>query len=303
MKNDNVIVSIGLPVYNGEEFLKKRLKNLLNQTHENIELIISDNHSNDRTAEICKKFEREDIRIKYYFQEKQISITKNFGFVLEKSTGKYFAWASTDDILEPTFIEKNLEILEQNEQIVGSSGQVESFGERTNFLRENKSDSKFSRWKKKIIRKNAYLKNVSTNGSYEKNVRLFLKLRGHEQIFYGLFRTNQLKKMMVYNLTYTFDWAVLLNGLKFGNYNVIDETLMHRYDGGISSRGLFNMRNKLNLNLVDTIFMNGKFILWCWTNLEKKIFFKNLDCFVRAIFDGFLYLGMDSARWLLKKFV
>jgi len=303
MKNDNIIVSIGLPVYNGEKFLKKRLENILNQTHENIELIISNNHSNDRTAEICKKYESKDIRIKYYFQEKQISITKNFNFVLEKSTGKYFAWASADDILEPIFIEKNLEILEQNKQIVCSSGQVESFGERTDFLKENKSESKISSWRKKIIRKNARLKNVSTRGSYEENVRLFLKLRGHEQIFYGLFRTNQLKKMMVYDLTCTFDWAILLNGLKFGNYHVIEETHMHRYDGGISSRGLFNMRKKLNLNLVDTIFMNGKFVLWCWKNLEKKIFLKNLDCFVRAIFDGFLYLGMDSVRWFKKKFV
>ena len=112
MENDDIIVSIGLPVYNGEKFLKKRIDNILNQTHQNIELIISDNHSNDRTSEICKRYESKDIRIKYYFQEKQIPITKNFGFVLAKSTGKYFAWASIDDILESTFIEKNLRILE-----------------------------------------------------------------------------------------------------------------------------------------------------------------------------------------------
>jgi glycosyltransferase involved in cell wall biosynthesis len=301
MENDDIIVSIGLPVYNGEKFLKKRIDNILNQTHQNIELIISDNHSNDRTSEICKRYESKDIRIKYYFQEKQIPITKNFGFVLAKSTGKYFAWASIDDILESTFIEKNLRILEKNNKIVCSAGQVESFGEKTNFLKKNKSKSKILGWWKKIIQKNARIKNISTSGSYEENVRLFLKLKGYQQIFYGLFRTNQLKKMMVYNLTYTFDWAILLNGLKFGNYYVIDEILMYRYDGGISSGGLFNVRKKLNLNLINTIFMNGKFILWCWKNLGKKIFLKNLDCFVRAIFDGFIYLGIDSLRWFRKK--
>ena len=137
MKSNKNIVSIGLPVYNGEKFLEKRIENILNQTYENLELIISNNHSNDQTDKICRKYEKKDIRVKYYFQEKQISITKNFGFVLEKSTGKYFAWASVDDILELTFIEKNLEILEQNEKIVGSSGQVQSYGGRTNFLKQD----------------------------------------------------------------------------------------------------------------------------------------------------------------------
>jgi glycosyltransferase involved in cell wall biosynthesis len=301
MKSNKNIVSIGLPVYNGEKFLEKRIENILNQTYENLELIISNNHSNDQTDKICRKYEKKDIRVKYYFQEKQISITKNFGFVLEKSTGKYFAWASVDDILELTFIEKNLEILEQNEKIVGSSGQVQSYGGRTNFLKQDNLDSKFTKWKKKIGMKFAKIKNIPTNGTYEENVRMYLKLRGHEQIFYGLFRTNQLKQMMVYELTMTFDWAVILNGLKFGNYFVVSDTTMYRYDGGISSGGIFSIRKKLNLGVFETIFMNGKFILWCWRNLGKKLFLKNLDCFIKAIFDGFRYVGVDVIRWVLKK--
>lgn len=303
MREKENLVSVGLPVYNGEKYIKKRLDNILNQTYHNIELIISDNDSNDETSDICKKYESEDSRIRYFFQKNQIPITENFGFVLEKAKGKYFLWASADDLLESTFIEKNLEILETKKNIVCSSGQVQSFGERTQFLKEKETDSKFTKWKKKIGRNFSELRNIPTNGSYEENVRLYLKLRGHEQVFYGLFRTEQLRKMMVYNLKQTFDWAVILNGLKYGNYFVVEDTHMFRYDGGISSRGIFNMKKRLDLGLFDTIFMNGRFIFWCWKNLGKKLFLKNLDCFIQTIFDGFRYVAVDIIRSILKKII
>ena len=63
-------VSIGLPVYNGEEFIVKKIESILSQTFKDFELIISDNNSTDKTAEICKKFELIDKRIKFLVQKK-----------------------------------------------------------------------------------------------------------------------------------------------------------------------------------------------------------------------------------------
>ena len=292
-------ISIGLPVFNGAKFIERKIKNILEQTFTNFELIISDNASTDNTIEICKKFK--DDRIKIFQQTENIGITPNYDFVLKKADGKYFAWTSVDDLMDKRFLEENLTILKKHDDVVCSSGQVESFGERDEYLKSNKKDNFFNRIKKSVIRKFSHLENVPANKTYEQNVRLYLKLRGHEQIFYGLFRTEQLKQIMVNELKHTFDWAVLINGLKLGNYNVVNNTTMFRYDGGITSKGIFNMKKKLELGFFDTVFMNGRFVLWCWKNLDRKLFLKNLDCFTRAIFDGFFFLSVDIVRTCFKK--
>ena len=107
-------VSIGLPVYNGELFLKKALDSLLNQTYSNFELIISDNNSTDSTQKICEEYAKNDKRICYICQEKNIGAFSNFSFVLSKAQGKYFMWAAVDDYWDDNFLQKNLDILQQN---------------------------------------------------------------------------------------------------------------------------------------------------------------------------------------------
>jgi glycosyltransferase involved in cell wall biosynthesis len=71
-------VSIGLPVYNGGKFIRKRLESILSQTYTNFELTISDNASTDSTSEICKEFEKKDDRIKYIRQKKKYASTLEF---------------------------------------------------------------------------------------------------------------------------------------------------------------------------------------------------------------------------------
>ena len=70
------IVSIGLPVYNGETFLKDTLESILQQTFSNFELIISDNASTDATEKICKSFASKDERIRYHRNESNLGLLK-----------------------------------------------------------------------------------------------------------------------------------------------------------------------------------------------------------------------------------
>lgn len=77
-------ISIGLPVYNGERFLRSKIESILNQTHTNFELIISDNCSTDQTQKICEEYVRKDNRIKYYHQEKDFGLL-DLSFYLEFS--------------------------------------------------------------------------------------------------------------------------------------------------------------------------------------------------------------------------
>ena len=114
IKNNNFIVSIGLPIHNGEFFLKKRIDSILNQTFKNFELIISDNASSDETRKICEEYAKQDSRIQYIHQKKNIGALQNFKFVLQNAIGKYFVWAAVDDLWESTFLSKNIEILESN---------------------------------------------------------------------------------------------------------------------------------------------------------------------------------------------
>lgn len=99
-------VSIGLPIFNGDQFLCRRLESILGQTYKNIELIISDNGSTDTTEKICKDYLHKDKRIRYIRQKKDMGILWNFGNILNEAQNNFFVWATVDDIWEPNFLEK-----------------------------------------------------------------------------------------------------------------------------------------------------------------------------------------------------
>lgn len=111
-------LSIGLPVFNGEQFLHAAVGSLLSQTFTDFELVISDNCSTDRTAEICQELAAQDERIRYHRNEENIGAARNFNKVVSLSKGRYFAWANHDDIWEPHYFEKCVEALEAADDIV-----------------------------------------------------------------------------------------------------------------------------------------------------------------------------------------
>jgi glycosyltransferase involved in cell wall biosynthesis len=111
-------VSIGMPVYNGERFLEQALESMISQTFYDIEIIISDNCSTDRTAEICNFFKRKDNRIKYYRQLGNLGAARNYNFVFEKSCGKYFKWAAHDDFMDENALDMCVNLLEADSEAV-----------------------------------------------------------------------------------------------------------------------------------------------------------------------------------------
>jgi glycosyltransferase involved in cell wall biosynthesis len=111
-------VSIGLPVYNGEQFLGAALDSLLDQTFEDFELVISDNASTDTTEEICRTYAAKDRRIRYYRNERNLGVARNFNRVFELSTGQYFKWHCYDDLCAPELVERCVEILDQLPSVI-----------------------------------------------------------------------------------------------------------------------------------------------------------------------------------------
>ncbi|MFC1488300.1 glycosyltransferase family 2 protein [Thermodesulfobacteriota bacterium] len=112
------LVSIGMPVYNGEKYLRESLDSLLSQNYKNFELIISDNASTDNTAEICREYKSNDNRIRFYQNDNNIGSLLNFKKVFDLSNGKYFMWASCHDLWDSTFVSKCADILNKEDSVV-----------------------------------------------------------------------------------------------------------------------------------------------------------------------------------------
>jgi glycosyltransferase involved in cell wall biosynthesis len=106
-------VSVGMPVFNGEAFLADAIESILAQTFDDLELIISDNASTDRTQEICEHYAERDPRIRYVRQPKNLGASPNYNYTFHEARGEYFKWAAYDDVVRPTFIERCVEVLDR----------------------------------------------------------------------------------------------------------------------------------------------------------------------------------------------
>lgn len=105
-------VSIGLPVYNGENYLRQALDAVLAQTFTDFELIICDNASTDGTKEICREYTSRDSRLRYFRHATNIGGAANHNAVFHMGRGQYFKWVSHDDLMAPTFLERCVEVLD-----------------------------------------------------------------------------------------------------------------------------------------------------------------------------------------------
>ena len=110
----NETVSILLPTYNGEKYLKEQIDSILNQTYKDIKLIISDDGSSDNTVNILKQYEQQDSRIELYIQPKNMGVVKEIEFLLQKVETPFYMLADQDDYWLPEKVEKSLETLIKN---------------------------------------------------------------------------------------------------------------------------------------------------------------------------------------------
>jgi glycosyltransferase involved in cell wall biosynthesis len=101
-------LTIGLPVYNGEQFLSEALQSILDQTFGDFELLISDNASTDGTEGICRDVARSDKRVRYFRHNENLGGAWNFNFVALEAQSDLFRFAADDDLLDPTLLEQCL---------------------------------------------------------------------------------------------------------------------------------------------------------------------------------------------------
>ena len=114
----SVRVSIGLPVYNGANYVAEAIESALAQTNGDLELVISDNASSDATEEICREFASRDGRVRYARAEQNGGAAWNFNRTFELSRGEYFKWLAHDDAIDPQYLARCVNVLDQDPTVV-----------------------------------------------------------------------------------------------------------------------------------------------------------------------------------------
>lgn len=117
----NSLVSVIMPVFNTEKYISEAIQSVLDQSHQNLELLIVNDGSTDNSEEFILKFS--DPRIKYYKQQnKGVSAARNLG--LKNMTGAFFCFLDADDVYPPKSIEVRLKVFEESKDICFVDGTV-----------------------------------------------------------------------------------------------------------------------------------------------------------------------------------
>jgi glycosyltransferase involved in cell wall biosynthesis len=118
MSESNPHVALGMPVYNGQKYLRDALQSIVGQTYRNFELVICDNASSDNTETICREFAARDERIRYVRNPTNLGAHPNYNRTFELTSGKYFKWVPHDDVLDPRYLEACVAALERHPEAV-----------------------------------------------------------------------------------------------------------------------------------------------------------------------------------------
>jgi glycosyltransferase involved in cell wall biosynthesis len=227
---NKTLVSIGVPTYNRPASLLKTLESIQNQNYENLQVVVSDNFSdNEQIDSVLSQF-KSDERFCIFKQVYNIGAVDNFKFVMRRSTGDYFMWLADDDWIEPDFISKCVDFLDCNPGYVlasgrssfrNSCGQIAFEGETIN-LEQNSS----------LVRILNYVYKVEYNS-----------------VFYGLHRKGVIKEEDIQR-TIANDWYLVVKLAHAGKIKTLNDIFVHRLTGGISGNyeSLKNMLGLKSLN-------------------------------------------------------
>lgn len=198
---ESALVSVGMPIRNGGKHLELALKSILEQDYENLEIIVSDNDSNDDTADIVKNYAQQDPRITYYKHEHMVPAFDNFMSVRSHAQGQYFMWAAHDDIRSPDYISKLMATLESDGDLILAFGDLyvsDTPGEKGN------------------------IKNYTFDNSRHGQLARMWKT-ANMQCFhiYGLWRTSLLEKIKIHHCTWWPDMPVMVAAASIGGFKYV----------------------------------------------------------------------------------
>jgi glycosyltransferase involved in cell wall biosynthesis len=213
MDREPGLVSIGVPVFNGENYLRDALNSIFRQTYERIEIIISDNGSSDATEKICRHYVSLDPRIQYFRNETNRGTSWNFNTLFSRARGEYFKWWAHDDLCDPGYISRCVDVLEREPSVVLCFAKTTIIDERGIPVREY--DDQMD------------LRNVMPDRRFRQI--LFREAKGCNAIF-GVMRADVLAKTKLIDRYAASDQILLAELALRGKVHQIAECLFFRRD-------------------------------------------------------------------------
>jgi len=116
------LISVIMPCYNSEDYIEEAIESILNQTYNNIEVIIADDCSTDKSFDLIKRYTKKDKRVRCFKNKKNIGCTKTLNKLIEQTKGQYIARMDADDISFEDRIEKQFKLLtKHNYDVLGTN--------------------------------------------------------------------------------------------------------------------------------------------------------------------------------------
>lgn len=128
------LVTVGIPVFNGERFLAETVESVLAQDLEDVVVLVADNGSTDATPELCRGYARRDPRVRFLPSDRNRGAAWNYNRLVDEASTPYFKWQAADDLIRPTFLSSCVEVLETRPDVVLAYSPAEYIDERGDHL-------------------------------------------------------------------------------------------------------------------------------------------------------------------------
>jgi glycosyltransferase involved in cell wall biosynthesis len=230
-------LSIGLAVHNGERYLSQTLDALLCQTFGDFDVIICDNASSDKTCAIIEAYSSRDLRIVHRRNTKNIGALPNFNQTLRMARGEYFKFAGHDDLIEPTYLEKCVSMLDRDRSIVLAHSKVR-------IIDEDGDDLVFDSVTNRLVNKYGLPVIEPPDANYGEALDPIERFRNvldktitcHFAL--GVMRRAAVAKSGGFGLFHTSDRAFLAEMALYGRFGQVQETLFLKREHPRNSRTL-----------------------------------------------------------------
>lgn len=219
-------LTLGLFVYNGAKYIGEALDDILAQTYGDFELIIADNASTDGTSDICRDYASRDPRIRYHRHARNIGMGPNLNWVFEQSSTRYFKWTCHDDRYTPTFLERCVEVLERDPEVVVSHTDTGFIDEQGEPLRYDKERGIYIDIRGRGITVDA--QHICESPLPEHRFHDVLHKASGCFHIYGVIRSDALRSVAWRKNYFGHDKVILAEIALLGRFQQIDETLFFK---------------------------------------------------------------------------
>lgn len=203
-------VSVCLPVYQGQAYVADAIRSALSQSFADLELVISDNASTDRTGEICRAAAENDPRVRYSRSDVNRGLAWNHNRAFELARGEFAMWMGHDDMLTPTYVARCLEALEQNPDAVVCSTWSNDIDEKGEVVRQ------------------VVLPAVAESPRVSERYRDTVQYEQRCDVVFGLMRSDVLRQTQLHGGIHGSDWVLMAEMALRGRFVQIPDYLFSR---------------------------------------------------------------------------